>query len=31
MIDVVVDELELTELGFGGVEPKVPGRPAYIR
>jgi transposase len=28
-IDVFVDELDLAELGFGGVEPQVTGRPAY--
>src|SRR3979490_2669190 len=28
-IDVFVDELDLAALGFGGVEPEVPGRPAY--
>jgi len=28
-IDVFVDELELAELGFGGVEPEVTGRPSY--
>jgi transposase len=28
-IDVFVDELELTELGFGGVAPQATGRPSY--
>jgi transposase len=28
-IDVFVDELDLANLGFGGVEPEVTGRPAY--
>jgi len=28
-IDVFVDELDLGRLGFGRVEPKVTGRPAY--
>src|ERR1700731_1468460 len=28
-IDVFVDELDLGELGFGGVEPRATGRPAY--
>ena len=28
-IDVLVDELDLAGLGFGGVEPEVTGRPAY--
>ena len=28
-IDVFVDELELAELGFGGVEPEGTGRPSY--
>src|SRR3954470_8565672 len=28
-IDVFVDELDLLELGFGGVEPEATGRPAY--
>ena len=27
-IDVFVDELDLGELGFGGVEPRATGRPA---
>src|SRR5476649_339611 len=29
VIDVFVDELDLAELGFGGVEPEATGRPAY--
>jgi transposase len=28
-IDVFVDELDLAELGFGGVEPEATGRPSY--
>jgi transposase len=28
-IDVVVDELDLAKLGFGGGEPEATGRPAY--
>jgi transposase len=28
-IDVLVDELDLAKLGFGGVEPEATGRPAY--
>src|SRR4029077_13684780 len=28
-IDVFVDELDLAKLGFGGVEPRATGRPAY--
>src|SRR5215475_12380317 len=28
-IDVFVDELDLAELGFGGVDPEVTGRPSY--
>src|SRR3981189_1267031 len=28
-IDVFVDELDLIELGFGGVAPEATGRPAY--
>lgn len=28
-IDVFVDELDLGGLGFGGVEPRATGRPAY--
>src|ERR1700732_3262883 len=29
VIDVFVDELDLAELGFDGVDPEVTGRPAY--
>ena len=29
VIDVFVEELDLAELGFGGVEPEVTGRPSY--
>ncbi len=29
VIDVFVDELDLREPGFAGVEPAVTGRPAY--
>jgi transposase len=29
VIDVFVDELDLAELGFGGVEAEVTGRPSY--
>jgi transposase len=29
VIDVFVDELDLAELGFNGVDPEVTGRPAY--
>ncbi|MEN8207274.1 MAG: IS1182 family transposase [Pseudomonadota bacterium] len=29
VIDVFVDELDLGQLGFGRVEPKITGRPAY--
>jgi transposase len=29
VIDVFVDELDLGELGFGGVEPEMTGRPSY--
>jgi len=29
VIDVLVDELDLAELGFDGVEPEVTGRPSY--
>jgi transposase len=29
VIDVFVDELDLAELGFCGVEPEVTGRPSY--
>jgi transposase len=28
-IDVFVDELDLAELGFGGIDPEATGRPAY--
>src|SRR5262249_31408554 len=28
-IDVFVDELDLAELGFGGVDPEATGRPSY--
>src|SRR6202521_3042905 len=28
-IDVFVDELELAELGFNGVDPEITGRPSY--
>jgi transposase len=28
-IDAFVDELDLAELGFGGVEPEATGRPSY--
>ena len=28
-IDVFVDELDLSKLGFDGVDPKATGRPAY--
>src|SRR5215475_14097539 len=28
-IDVFVEELDLAELGFGGVEPEATGRPSY--
>ena len=28
-IDVFVDELDLAELSFGGVEPEATGRPSY--
>jgi len=31
VVDVFVDELELGELGFGGVTPAATGRPAYHR
>ena len=30
VIDVFVDELDLGELGFGGVDPKVTGGPRII-
>ena len=29
VIDAFVDELDLAELGFGGVEPEITGRPSY--
>src|SRR5277367_1279897 len=29
VIDVFVDELDLSQLGFEGAEPEVTGRPAY--
>src|SRR3989454_5701031 len=29
LIDVFVDELDLAELGFSGVDPEVTGRPSY--
>jgi len=29
VVDVFVDELDLKELGFEGVEPEATGRPAY--
>ena len=29
VIDVFVDELDLGQLGFGGVDPAATGRPAY--
>src|SRR5881409_2350551 len=29
VIDVFVDELDLAELGFGGIEPEVTGQPSY--
>jgi transposase len=29
VIDVFVDELDLAELGFEGMEPEATGRPAY--
>ena len=29
VIDVYVDELDLAELGFGGVDPEATGRPSY--
>ena len=29
VVDVFVDELELAELGFGGVDPEATGRPSY--
>ncbi|WP_426536968.1 IS1182 family transposase [Bradyrhizobium sp. McL0615] len=29
VIDVLVDDLDLSELGFGGVDPEATGRPSY--
>jgi transposase len=29
VIDVFVDELDLAELGFSGVDPEATGRPSY--
>jgi transposase len=29
VIDIFVDELDLTELGFDGIAPEVTGRPSY--
>jgi transposase len=29
VIDVFVDELDLGDLGFSGVDPEVTGRPSY--
>jgi transposase len=29
VIEVFVDELDLAELGFGGVDPEATGRPSY--
>jgi len=29
VIDVIVEELDLAELGFSGVDPEVTGRPSY--
>jgi transposase len=29
VIDVFVEELDLSELGFGGVDPEATGRPSY--
>ena len=29
VIDVLVDGLDLAELGFGGVDPEATGRPSY--
>jgi transposase len=29
VIDVFVGELDLGELGFGGIDPKPTGRPSY--
>ena len=30
-VDVFVEELDLAELGFGGVDPEATGRPSYHR
>ena len=29
VVDVFVEELDLAELGFGGVDPEATGRPSY--
>jgi len=29
VIDIFVEELDLAELGFGGVDPEATGRPSY--
>ena len=29
VVDVFVEELDLSELGFGGVDPEATGRPSY--
>ena len=29
VVDVFVDELDLADLGFGGIAPKATGRPSY--
>jgi transposase len=29
VVDVLVDELDLADLGFGGVDPEATGRPSY--
>ena len=29
VVDVFVEELDLAELGFGGVAPEATGRPSY--
>ena len=29
VVDVFVEELNLAELGFGGVDPEATGRPSY--
>jgi hypothetical protein len=29
VVDAFVDELDLSELGFGGVDPEATGRPSY--